>query len=358
MLRRIIALFLFLTIALSGCSRSPAEEVVSAESLKNVPVILEENLTIKDLHFETAKPPELGNSIFNLRHLGLVAGDSNQLYTLEYWPQDLDGNQEGMQIYVSDVAGRRCLTNEDNIVGYLNLTDSALYYVNGRGIVKIDRGSEITKQVVSAGEISFLLAVGNKLYFINGNTLYSYDVETKSKKRITSPVEAGYLDYEEGTIYYCTAIDRYEGSASLCAVRPDGSVKTIYCYNAKQSGPIKVIDSDTFVFEIKVQDYPPAEQRELALINLREKTQKTILTDYRHYGIMGNGKQLVAGVGRNDNQAWWLIDLNREAKGKLPDWNGGALNFVADRLFAVNVVNVTVEELTIKNDQFYSTLMP
>ena len=77
-----------------------------------------ETPAIECLRFETAALSGLGNSISNLRNWGLIAGDDCQLYTVEYWARDSEEKRMGIQIYVEDSSGKRCLTNENVVIGY------------------------------------------------------------------------------------------------------------------------------------------------------------------------------------------------------------------------------------------------
>lgn len=315
--------------------------------------VLEDEPGIHTLRFETAEPEELGNSVSNLMVLGLVVGDAKQLYTVEYWPRNLEWKKEGMQIYVSDNDGKRCLTNEDNIVGYLNITDSAVYYVDGDGIAMIERNSETVKQVVSTKEVSFLLVVKNKMYYIDTGVLYSFDLDSNRKKRIASPVVGSYLDYEEGRLFFCLrSKDIREQKTTLCALMSESVIEKIYAFDESRLRPCKIINANTLICYDRVKEDPQTgDQYELIVLDLQNNTKRVLVSDY-NFSFMKNGEQIIAGSGRGEERTHFLINLIDGTARMIPDWGGGALNATADRLFAVNVVDVKIRELRINNDQF------
>lgn len=359
MLRRVILLLiLIISVILNGCTNTDLTSAVSGDSASESKDT-EEKTGIQLLRFETADLAGLGNSISNLSSLGLIAGDNKQLYTLEYWELDSGDKRAGMQIYVSDAAGRRCLTNENDIVGYLNLTDSAVYYVNSSGISMIDRSSETVQEVVSVKNVSGLLLVKSKLYFIASDALYSFDLDTQRQTEIAPSVMRGYLDFAENQLFFCTGTDMEKRESSLCVLKADGGIETLYSFNTLQLQPVKMLDVDTLICASVVKENPTGPDRyNLILLNMRENTQRILVSNYSPASFALNGDQLIAGSGGYQIETYWLIDLKEGSVYKLPNWGVGALNFAADRLFAVNVMDVTCKELIRKNDQFYAEPMP
>ena len=287
-----------------------------------------------------------------------MAGDQDQLYTIEYWEKDSEAKRAGMQIYVSDAKGKRCLTNETDVVGYLNLTDSSVFYVNSRGINMIERKHETVKEVVSISDASYLLLAQKTLYYFASGSLFAYDLDSEQQVKIASGVLEGYLDYSEEQLYYCTNIDPETMQSTLCTLKKGGDIETVYSFNALHLVPYKMIDAGTLLCAMHTQEgQTDTPQYSLVLLSLRDNTQHVLLPNFVLSSYAQNGDQVIAGTGTNAVDVYWLIELKNGSAKKLPAWGTGALNFTANRLFAVNVVDVKVKELFRKNDQFYDSLL-
>lgn len=377
MIRRFMLVLTMITaLMLSACSidgpagSSPSGQPApsSNDGMTESETLEEEELFgIQLLRTETETPEGLGNSITNLRDLGMIAGDDRQLYTLEYWVQASGEKKAGNQIYVSDASGKRCLTSEKSIRGYLNLTDKALYYVCDRGICKIDRESERVQEVISVGDIGYMLVVGEQIYYVISDALYSFDLNTGQQKEIAPLVSRGYLDYAQGQVYFCTGFEIPPGveaidikkESSLCALKEDGSIETLYSFDMAERHVLKVMDADTVLCaSLKEKGVPGPDKYDLLMLNLKENTEKVLISNLIPNIFALNGEQLIVEVWETSVSTHWLIDLKDGSARKLPDWGIGDLNFASDRLFLVNVATGKISELFRKNDQFFAEPLP
>ena len=357
--KRVIMAFLLLVL-LAGCNSSlPSKPIVespgNSDDSNATTAPVESGSAINRLRLETEKKDGLGNSVSNLHYLGLIVGDFRQLYTVEYWEKDTTENRAGMQIYVSDEAGKRCLTNENDIVGYLNLTDTTLYYVNGRGISMIERSTEAVQEVIAMEAISFLLLAENCLYYIAEETLYEYNLEKQSQREIATGVWEGYLDYEDKQLFFCADLDIENLSASFCRIKNDKVAEVVAPIDLSRILPYKMIDGNTLLCAEKDSSSSEIQDRyKLVLLTLENNTTHVLIDNVTIGSFVQNGNQVIVGTGLNEVNKRWLIHLDNKEAEEIPTWGEGTLNFTANRLFAVNIIDVSHKELTIEKDQFFS----
>ncbi|MCI8550768.1 MAG: DUF5050 domain-containing protein [Lachnospiraceae bacterium] len=184
----------------------------------------------------------LGNSNGNISNFGAIASmDSRLVYS----------NVDGSCILIEkENSGWK--TVKTRHLGYLNLWESWIYYLNPEGIIErvpqSNPGQEAEQ--VGKGNVSAFLIVDGIIYY-NGldGTIHSMTAEGKRDRELAGGVNSG-INYEDGQLYFLRSGSTSGEKWKVCRMNTDGSgIKTV------GSSPVEeYIVQDGWIYYINPDD--------------------------------------------------------------------------------------------------------